>query len=480
MHLIQSRRNEPSTLNNPLNKDIRFVAFFNVVILIIALIAYADNDLGYFLGAGLAFLFTLLAISDPKTAIFRLFGVKMTYDLLWFVLPPESLPIPLKLTELFFLPFVMCLILGVLRERIVTRGAIAVGITFAIWCGLAQILNSYGRDNYTHLIRTSGPVIGLLVGMAFIAAKEDFNTICKLVLLSTVAPILAGVTQIVMNSFGVQIFFFTEGSVRGARYAGLNHDAGGLGLAALVGILCAVYLLYAGALRVAVARSLYFFIGLAFFIVLIGGTRSVVLTTGSVLAAFIALEMGKGWKLLPFVALALWFGQPYIEKMSERSLSEIRVSTRTRQFDVSKVLIDTRYSGLMTGRMGLWQRVYDVHLSASPTQQIFGTGRLFDAHSTYFFLLVYIGKAGLLTFILFNGLLLRAIWVSGADNQLRFASLIGLSVFLAMGLALTTVSYTTIQWMLYLFVGATIRIGYEESFRKPCEPSPVFLKAQRA
>lgn len=434
------------------------VAVVNVLIVAIAAVGYFSADLGHWLGLLLLGCMTLAAVKNPKWTIFLIIGVKLTLDLLWWIEPPKSLP-PLRLTELAFIPLAVCLLGGMIRQRTLSNRVAFAGLGFVAWCVAVQLLNSKASFEIEVIVRLSGSLVGFLIGASFIESRRDLDEIARLALISTLIPVGAALLQVVCTFFDTPIFYYTTGSTRGIRYAGLHHDSGALGLVVLVAMLSSVYMLYVETARLTLNRFLQGYVGISLFLIAACGTRSVFFTAAFIVAAFIVTRFERGIRLLPPIAAALWLGYPYIETMNQKTLREVKHGRLSRSVELGSLLTETRYGTLLTGRIHLWQRVYREHQHGSVFQQLLGSGRTFNSHSSYFFLLLFVGKLGLLYYLGYNLLMLHAIYQSHADNDLRFVAMLGLAVFMIMGISLNTVFYTSFQWMLYLVAGGAIRVG---------------------
>ena len=437
----------------------------------------AINGVGHFFGEALAFYcgvaliaaYGLLALKNPKLAFYVIIGSKLTFDSLWWI--PAAIG-PLRLTELVLAPFGLCFLLSVHPKRLPAARTVLLAIAFVGWCFAAQIAN--GEIRADMLIRLSGCAVGFLIGLSMIDSRRDVDLMFQLTFLSALVPILASAIQLIAAQFGVSVFFFTLDSVRGIRYSGIYYDAATTGMVMLIAILSSVFLLYSNAIKPRQQLAVYYVMSLAYFVALVGATRSVVAVATVALAAFFMTRFSRAVRIAPILAVALILGQPYIEKLQKRTMAEFdrsKISFAEIEFD--KVLTDTRYSTLMTGRIMVWQHVYRLFQRGSTTQQFLGSAKVTHAHSTYFFLLVYIGIAGTLLYVILNASMVVILLQVKENLDVRNVALIGLVLFLMMGISTTTVTYTSFQWAVYLIIGACVRLTSRQSSRKAIQLSDI-------
>jgi hypothetical protein len=398
----------------------------------------------------LLFLFAM-AVRNPFEAFFVMFGIKFTYDALWVV---ENFTIPfvgeIGLLHLFFFLILLITLLGPSIRKPAPKWTVVLAGVYLLWVLAATVFNGIGI-NPDSLIKQSSLLFGLLLGFKYVRKRDDFDKLVLLIFLSTIIPVVVSAYQVIMKGDSLPILHYTMDTVRGYRMAGLYYDSATTGMVNIISILCNVYLISMGIIRRRYTVFQLVMIALNVLVVLAGGTRSVIIVT------FIGLMMVLSWhtkaalKLSPLILVVVLFSQPYIDRMVERTSYEIRGKVQ-----VSEILVDEDYRQLFTGRVSIWQEIWKVFNRGSFFQILFGSGRLSNAHSSYFFLLLQIGGMGLSFYLAYNASLLLVLWSRSGFNIERFLAFTALLSFLLVGIAMTTVGYSSFQWVVYLLVGSTL------------------------
>jgi hypothetical protein len=391
------------------------------------------------------------AIRNPSEAFFVMFGIKFTYDALWVV---ERFTIPsigkIGLLHLFFVLILLVTVMGPRIRKPAPRWPVTLAAVYLLWVVAATTANSIGIDA-DGLIKQSSLLFGLLLGYKYIRRREDFDRLVLLVFLSTIIPVLVSAYQVIMRGGGLPILHYTMDTVRGYRMAGLYYDSATTGMVNIVSALCNVYLISLGTIRRRYAVLQIVMIGFNALVVLAGGTRSVIIVTFVGLMMLMSRNMKAAMKLAPVIIIVVLFSQPYIDRVVERMSHEIRGKVQ-----VSEILVNEDYRGLFTGRVSIWQEIWRVFNRGTYLQMIFGSGRPSNAHSSYFFLILQIGWLGLLFYLIYNASLLLILWRHGGFHFQRFLALTALLSFLLVGITMTTVGYSSFQWVVYLLVGSTL------------------------
>ena len=93
---------------------------------------------------------------------------------------------------------------------------------------------------------------------------------------------------------------------------------------------------------------------------------------------------------------------------------------------------DSKQATRFTGRARLWQDIIAEVDASSLAQQVFGTGRNSNAHSTYFFLLLKIGFAGLAFYVVVHVFIIwKMLNRSSQPLMIRFSGLMAAFALLA-------------------------------------------------
>ena len=423
---------------------------------VIQIAAYVSNPFGFLLGAGLLGVMCFVAFQKPDLAFFGMFGAKVTIDTFWWIEPIAS---PLSLNEFSFMPIAICLIAGLSRRPASGGWVTILVIAYTSWVVAVQFVVD-ADYNFPLMVRIVGPAIGLLVGMSFLRSRNDLTLMFRVLVISSVVPVLASVSQILLSHFGTTIFFYKTDSVRGIRFSGLYYDPATLGMVMIITILSRVYLLWRDAVRGNWRRAVYLILGAGYLVTIVGATRSVVGISTAVIAGYMLVKFSAGIRLAPVLIVVVLLGQPYIQKIQDRNLAELsRTSVSLSDIQLNKVLSDAKYRQLFTGRMSLWQNAMRLHWRGSWEDQLLGFGRAANFHSSYFYLLLYSGMIGLSLYLIFHVVLLSNLWAVRVDKDIKLVAIFAVLAVLGMGIAATVVLYTSLQWTVYLLAGGALEMG---------------------
>lgn len=454
---------------------IRTALVINVLIAIIAAIGIVAPEISFLAAIALIICMSAIGIQDPQKLFFLFFGVKFTLDILWWVSPTED-KFFLRITDLAFLPVAVCTVMGFIRAQRMNYVVTGLFFLFAIWCTVNQFALA-DRVDVSIPIKLAGSFLGLTLGQCFLSKRVSLLLIFRLLFLSTLIPTLAGLIQIMADRFAdMEIFFVTGGdrsrsmaSIRGVRYSGLYYDAGTSGVCALVTVVSSIGVLHSSRLRL--GRQLVYFaaISSAIFLMIGGATRSTLAVSFFVITVFGVFNFRKFLVLLPLLAIPVGFSWDKVDAVLNRSNTEMEMADLdlSQGLDPTNLLDNDKYGRLFTGRMGIWQDIYHFHLSRPAVQRFFGTGINTGAHSTYFFLLLYLGSLGLIYYLVIHVVLLTNLFRIQRKNRLRIIAIGCLLAFLALGMSLDTVKYTSIQWICYLIVGGAINSDQDRSAPPP-------------
>lgn len=426
----------------------------NLYILGVIVVARESPAYAYMGGLALIAYLMIVGFMKPQQALFLLFGIKLSFDAFWFIEAPAIMTF--RLTELFLLPVLLVISLGFGRLKAGSRHLLMLPLGFIIWVSLAMTLNDQNFD-IPLIVRLAGSLIGLFIGMTFIHDRENLHRLLLLVFISTVMPVLASFSQVIGHYAGISFLFYSTDPTRELRLSGLYFDAATTGMVNIVSLISAGYLLLSGTLSRSGTYLMLGFMALTFFGSIVGGTRSILITSTVLIALMTYLRFRKMLKFIPIFALLLVIGKPYLDGVMLKSTQEMK-----RSIELSQVLTDAEYGQLFTGRVNLWQDVWRQFNDGSVFQMLFGSGINTDAHSTYFYLLLFVGWLGLLYYLLYNFLLFRTVLRYKGDRMLKYASLFSLLSIFLVGFAASTVVYTSFQWIAYLIVGSVISISAAE------------------
>jgi len=431
------------------SKLFRQALLMNVLIIILVVGSQYSNLITLLGGLLLIFYLSGKALSSPAKTFFLIFGIKLTFDTLWFVRLPGFEDY--GLLHLFLIPISILVFLGPKVERHGPRWPIWCAFIYLLWVSLTMVTNDV-KFHPELLFRQSGIIIGLLVGYRYLRDTEDFNLLGYLIFVSTIIPVLASLAQIVAGP-DVAIFHYKLDTIREYRYSGLYYDPATTGMVNILSLGSNLYLLYVGAVKERYRKYHYAFIPLSFLVILSGGTRSIIFTAAFILTIFLIRNIRKTFVIIPLLLIVFFFSQSYIDKVVERSAYDVK-----RPVQLNQILQETEYRTMFTGRVGLWQDIWEEVKSGTPFQQLFGSGLSSNAHSSYFFLLLQIGWLGLIFYVLFHIFLFRSLLYRKIPKTQKLLALLSLASLLMVGFSASTVAYTSFQWIIYLIVGGVLNM----------------------
>jgi len=427
----------------------------NIYIIAVVALSYYSPAYAYFGGAALLFYLSARSFLTPRSTLFLLFGIKLTFDAFWAIEPPGSSLTAFRLTELFIVPLLMVIFIGITSYRVKQKLFLVLPLLFIVWISLAMVLNGHDFDSGM-IVRLSGSLFGLLIGLLFVKDKDSFDQIMLLVFISTVIPVLASLLQILSNYAGISMLYYKLETTREFRLSGLYFDPATTGMVNIISLITASYLLLTEKLSRRGTVVLILFMTVTYFINLVGGTRSILITSSVIFAMLLVVRFRKLAKIIPLFFIVFLLGKPYLDKVMTKTVTEMQ-----EKIEVSQLLVDDQYGQMFTGRVSLWQSVWETYNEGSFIQMLFGSGINSNAHSSYFFLLLLIGVFGLFYYLFFNGLLILTVLRMREDPFLKYTALFSLFSLLSIGFAATTVSYTSFQWIVYLIAGSVINISIE-------------------
>lgn len=437
-------------------KLFRQIILLNVFILFILFVKVVSPSVAFFAGLLVLAYYLMLSVSKPSLAFFMIIGTKLTFDALW---DARIEGIPFGLLELSIVP-VIFLVLSAFRMKHKQHQWVIVFSLFYIFLTVfAPLLNDLDFD-YKLLIRQSGILIGLLFGLRFIRNADDFKTAINALLISTVVPVIATIIQFLLGRPDISIFHVTLDSVREYRYSGLYYDAATNGMTNIVALFSSAYVVQSEKLSSRLRYLLYWYLVLTTIAVILGATRSILIITSLIYIIFFLKNIKKAFILSPALLAVLYFMQPYLERVVVKSTQEIR-----GDIQFTKLLSESEYRGLFTGRMSTWQDIWDQFNAGDLLQQLFGSGLNSNAHSTYFFLLLQIGWLGLIFYIIIHLRLLLTIMKSPLPSAFKNIAILSLFAILMMGMSASVVTYTSFQWITYFLIGGIM--GAQVPLRPP-------------
>ncbi len=425
----------------------------NIIIIFLFMFSSYSMDISFLGGIIIIFYLSVKAAVKPVEAILMIFGIKLTFDSLWIVKPESYGSDMFNLLEIYCFPIVILSILSIRHIKRREFWPLFFTFIYLLWATLAMTFNGVNIDGPL-LIRQSGMLFGFLIGLAYIKKEKHFDTVVFLLFISTLIPVLASLLQVLCGQADIQILNFKHSAIRGFRYSGFYYDPGSSGMVSIVSIFACAYLISSDKVGLKLRKILYGFIGCNIFLIIVGGTRSMIVAAFIILIVFFYKYKRIAIRFMPLALIVALLSQPYIEKAAYKTTKEIY-----KPIKVSELMQETDYRTMFTGRVGKWQEIWRKIKKGSAWQICFGHGLSSNAHSSYFFLLLHIGWLGLIYYLLFQFMVLYKISMMKVTTALKMTSMLAIVSVLVIGISLTVVLYTSFQWIAYLILGAAISIG---------------------
>jgi len=175
-------------------KLVKDVLIVNIFISLVALLGNLFSSISLIFSVALIIYLIFESFKRPKRALYLILGIKLTFDMLWYI----KLPIlNLGMLELVFLPLVIIFF----RSRINSdlNFFFKFVLFFSIYLQFAFLINQ--NFSIEGLFRMSGILIGLLISFILIKEKQDFNLIITFIFISTIFPILLSLFQYLLDFY---------------------------------------------------------------------------------------------------------------------------------------------------------------------------------------------------------------------------------------------------------------------------------------
>jgi len=420
-----------------------------LIFLLVVLKVYAESYaiIGGIIIVGYIF---LKGLSNPWEALFLFLGIKFTFDGLWDVKKFELVGnMSIGLLELMILPVLIWSLFGTKLKSSIPKWPIGLLIVYLVWIFFAMAINDESALDFNLFIRQSCLLLGLILGLKYIETIEALQTVFYLVFISTIIPVLVAFLQIILGpSIDLPFTHVTLDPTRGERIAGIYYDAATMGMVVIISLITNMYMLHSNVAKRKLLVLHYMFIPVSLYVAIAGGTRSIIVISLAATVVFIITNIKKSLFLLPFLLVAIFFSQPYIHQVITKSTKEGVTNVRT-----INIIDETENKYMFSGRVGVWQEVWYRYKSATPMQQIFGTGLSSNAHSSYFFLLLQIGALGLLLYLFYHFLIIKYLLKMNRSTGALFSNLL-------MGISASTVNYTSFQIATSFIIGSVLALSF--------------------
>jgi hypothetical protein len=428
----------------------------NFIILSVLIISKFIPALAYAGGLLILIYLSVLGLIKPKSAFYIIFGIKLTYDILWNIGRGFAGLPSIHLLSLFLIPILIVMLLGPRIKIKAHKTPLWFSAFYILWVLMSVILNN-NHINFEIIIKQSGIFFGLFLGLKYINDKDDFNLLVFLIFISTLIPVITSFVQFVMGSMGKYILYFTADSVIDLRYAGLYHDAATNGMVNLICLFSNAYIIRNGFDKKWQKILHLFIFTISLLVIIIGSTRSVLIIAAITIIIIVFRDIKRWLIAIPLITLALYFGKPFLDKTLDKSQTDI-----SKEVHLNKILTEDEYRRMLTGRVSIWQDIWNNYKRKTYLQQLFGSGLSTDAHSSYFYLLLQIGWLGMIYYLYLNFFLLyKFLRIKKLDQQVLLGILFLLSILL-LGISTNTILYTSYQWTSYIIIGGVINFSLLE------------------
>jgi O-antigen ligase len=394
------------------------------------------------------------ACVQPVPTFFTLIGIKLTYDTLWFLDLPLLSDVARPLAIFLAPVLIVCLVgprLPLGRPTQVTFCA----VLYIGWVVCAQVLNEEPLSLEV-TTRQAGMLIGLVLGAKYVRSHNALEFLCLLVSISAVLPVLLGLLQFAFPE--AAIFHAKMDALRGNRASGIYYDSGTASTVYLMACLCSAYLLLASRMTGRAKKYVGILLVCGVALIVAGGTLSM-------LAAMCCALLILGYMgvvrfrnplvvcvLLPLAMVMLYV----VRQASLLNPIQNKVTVEFERLEEGVRAGDPFANRQMfSGRMGLWQKAWAEFQEAGTLQKLFGLG-ISGSHSTYVHLLVQIGVVGLLLYLSFHGWIVSELMRLPGNDVARTLAILAVLWILLIGVSLTMVWFTSLQWFVYILVGAVL------------------------
>jgi hypothetical protein len=440
------------------SRIVREVISINILVLFVLFISKSSSSLAFLFGLCIIFYLSLISIIKPIKGFFIIFGVKLTFDALWFLKRDLSIFGNFGLLELFIIPICLLLLFGPKMNRRTVHWPLFFSAIYLIWTILVTILNGYNPE-IELIVRQSCMFLGFFLGFKFIKNRDHLILLIQVVFISTIIPLLALIIQFCASLFEISFLYFKLDSLRHLRFSGLYYDAGTAGMVSIISLVSNSYLLYAGLIKQRFRKYYYILIGFSCLGIVIGGTRSMAVVALFILVFLLAKNVRQTMRIVPVIFIVLFIGQTYINNMMSKSQLEIWKYLSTKPVSPLELIQETDFRTMLTGRVGIWQDVWKTFKSGSSIQNLFGAGITSNAHSSYFFLLLQIGWLGLIFYFIFHIRLITTFFINIIPRTEKFIAILLLISLMLIGISLSVVIYTSFQWIIYFVIGGVLNLS---------------------
>ena len=436
-------------------KLIKEIFLLNIVISLVALIGNVIFSVSLIFSLCVLIYLILESLKRPKRTIYIILGIKLTFDMLWYIKLPLLGGFSFGMLEVIFLPLLITFLRSDYSNKI-NFFFLFISFLLIYWQFAFGINGNLTIDGF---FRSSGILIGLLCALILVRESRDFNLIVTCIFISTIFPVLLTFVQYILDLGGVEILFSKGGGVlRGKRLSGLYYDPATSGMVSLISIISGLYLIIINYFD---RRYIYTIIAIAGFMCIIGQTRSILFISSLIFSIFFFKYISKSYKaFIIFVPILFYFGGDYINQVWDKSLQDIPSVN-----EVEFLLQDSDYSTLLTGRIGIWQNYWEKFVNATFIEKVLGHGYISGhSHNSYLGLLLHSGVLGLSLYLIFHFLvIIQLISSSKLIGDINLVSFFSILAILLIGFSATAVIYTSFQWIIYFIIGSQIILNNNSS-----------------
>ena len=435
-------------------KLIKDIFLLNLIISLVALIGNVISGISLIFSLIVLFYLVLESFKRPKRTVYIILGVKLTFDMLWFIKLPLLGGFSFGMLELIFLPLLITLIRSDYSNKINFFFSF-ISFVLIYWQFSFGINGNLTIDGF---FRTSGILIGLVCAMILVKDVRDFKLVISCIFISTIFPVLLTFVQYILELGNIEILFSKGGgALRGKRLSGLYYDPATLGMVSLISIISGLYLIVINYFD---RRYIYTIIAIAGFMCIIGQTRSILFISSLIFSFFFFKYINKSYKaFIIFIPILLYFGGDYVDQVWNKSLQDV-----PNVGEIEFLLQDSDYSTLLTGRVGIWQNYWQKFINATFIEKVLGHGYISGhSHNTYLGLLLHSGVLGLSLYLIFHFLVIIQLISSKTKDDINLISSFSILAILLIGFSSTAVIYTSFQWIIYFIIGSQIILNNNSS-----------------
>ena len=184
-------------------KLIKEIFLLNFIISLVALVGHVTSSVSLIFSLSLLLYLVIESLRRPKRTLYIILGVKLTFDMLWFIKLPILGVFSFGMLEIIFLPLLITFIRSNYSNKINSLFVLVLFIS-AYW-QFAFVVN--GNLPIEGMLRISGILIGLTCAMILVRDIRDYRLLVTCIFISTIFPVILSFFQYLLELGGVEVFF---------------------------------------------------------------------------------------------------------------------------------------------------------------------------------------------------------------------------------------------------------------------------------